>query len=235
MAKGSSFERDVCKLLSRWWSHNKRDDIFWRTSGSGARATKRKGKKTFGQYGDVQAIDPVGQPLIDMICFELKKGYCNQTFANLIEKSQHPKATSQGFDSFVLQTMKNYGGSSSKYWAIITKRSLRDTLITIPFCFYQKLRKECKVVPCYYIHCQLSNGQGVKLFGTTLAAFLETVTPETILKIHKGLSSPQVRNASPSDREAQVFKCEVCDENEVVWDDKNWQCRNCKAINDYPK
>ncbi len=61
MPKGSNFEREICKLLSLWWTNDKRDDIFWRTSGSGARATTRSKtkQKTFGQYGDVQATDPI--------------------------------------------------------------------------------------------------------------------------------------------------------------------------------
>ena len=68
-AKGSQFERTVCKDLSLWWTKGKRDDVFWRTSGSGARAKTRSktGEKTFGQYGDVQATDPIGQPLICLL------------------------------------------------------------------------------------------------------------------------------------------------------------------------
>lgn len=39
--KGSVFEREICKALGRWWTDGERDDIFWRTAGSGARATCR--------------------------------------------------------------------------------------------------------------------------------------------------------------------------------------------------
>ena len=75
MAKGSAFEREIAKLLSLWWSDCERDDIFWRTQTSGARATsrKRRGQDTFGQYGDIQACDPVGQPLLDCCIIEIKR------------------------------------------------------------------------------------------------------------------------------------------------------------------
>ena len=75
--KGFSFEREICKELSLWWTEGERDDIFWRTSGSGGRATERlkKGKLTANSYGDVMAIDPIGQPLIDFCFIELKRGY----------------------------------------------------------------------------------------------------------------------------------------------------------------
>jgi len=41
MAKGGEFERDISRFLSRWWTYGERDDVFWRTSASGARATTR--------------------------------------------------------------------------------------------------------------------------------------------------------------------------------------------------
>lgn len=75
--KGSAFERDICKKLSLWWSEGKRDDIFWRTASSGARATQRRkiGRSTYGGDGDICAIDPIGQPLLDKYVFSLKCGY----------------------------------------------------------------------------------------------------------------------------------------------------------------
>ena len=84
MSKGPENERVFCKLLSRWWSEGldlpSNDAIFWRTSISGGRATtrKKKGLKTAGSYGDVAAIDPIGQPLIEVCTIELKKGYTKQ-------------------------------------------------------------------------------------------------------------------------------------------------------------
>jgi hypothetical protein len=73
-AKGGQFERSMCTMYGLWWTEGSRDDIFWRTSGSGARATTRgrSGKKTADQTGDMTHIDPVGKPLIDVFCFEFK-------------------------------------------------------------------------------------------------------------------------------------------------------------------
>ena len=75
--KGSSFERAICKQLSLWWTGGKRDDIFWRTAGSGARATVRRRKNcaTANSAGDVCALDAEGEPFIRQILIELKKGY----------------------------------------------------------------------------------------------------------------------------------------------------------------
>lgn len=78
--KGSNFERDMARKLSLWWTQDfeePRDDIFWRTSGSGARATTRTKlqKKTAYEYGDIGFRDPIGKPLIDCMLIECKKGY----------------------------------------------------------------------------------------------------------------------------------------------------------------
>jgi len=77
MSKGGTFERDICKELSMWWTDNSRDDIFWRTSGSGARATARRksGVTTQNSSGDVGYLAVNGMPLIDLMCIEIKRGY----------------------------------------------------------------------------------------------------------------------------------------------------------------
>lgn len=80
--KGSEFEREISRMLSLWWSDGlkidpPRDDLFWRTHGSGARAKTRarKGLTTEGQYGDVAATNPISKPLTDCCLIELKRGY----------------------------------------------------------------------------------------------------------------------------------------------------------------
>src|SRR4051812_44502266 len=94
MPKGQEFERTICKQLSSWWVPN-REDIFWRTSNSGGRATVRgkTGKTTKGQYGDICATDPVGQPLIDTIMFELKRGYSQFSIMDVIDKPKGKRPT----------------------------------------------------------------------------------------------------------------------------------------------
>ena len=73
-AKGSAFERKICKLLSLWYTENERDDVFFRSASSGAMATQRfkKGKKTSGQQGDVTSTDVEGIGFINKFSIELK-------------------------------------------------------------------------------------------------------------------------------------------------------------------
>jgi hypothetical protein len=75
--KGGSFEREVCTLLSKWWTNGKRDDIFGRSDGSGSRFTARmkRGKDTANQCGDITFTDSIGEPLIKIWSTECKTGY----------------------------------------------------------------------------------------------------------------------------------------------------------------
>lgn len=131
-SKGSAFEREICTKLSLWWSDGKDDAIFWRTSGSGARATarKKKNKKTFGQSSDIQAINPDGQPLIDLFSIELKRGYSSATLMDILDKSEW--ASEQTFESFIKQAVEGHQNAGSYYWMLITKRNQRRALVTIP-------------------------------------------------------------------------------------------------------
>jgi hypothetical protein len=78
--KGNEFERSICKAMSYWFSYDERDDLFWRTSQSGGRATTRrkKGLQTAGAAADMMATHPLGKPLIQACLFEMKRGYSDK-------------------------------------------------------------------------------------------------------------------------------------------------------------
>jgi hypothetical protein len=79
--KGSAFERTISKQLSLWWTEGERDDVFWRSTQSGGRATQRakSGKTTASSYGDIAPLDSIGKPFTDYFCIELKRGYSSDT------------------------------------------------------------------------------------------------------------------------------------------------------------
>lgn len=139
--KGGSFERDICKQLSLWWTNKERDDIFWRSANSGARATvrSRSGVTTFGQYGDVQATDPIGQPLIDLSCIELKRGYSRFTFADVLDAPT--KAKLQRWELFIQQVVADRKKSKTPFWILISRRDRREALIFIPMSFFFSLNE----------------------------------------------------------------------------------------------
>lgn len=73
--KGNAFEREMCRVFSLWFSEGAADDYFWRTSGSGSRATNRhmRGKDlTKFQHGDMTFVRPEGRPLVEVFSYEFK-------------------------------------------------------------------------------------------------------------------------------------------------------------------
>ena len=72
--KGGGFERRICKELSLWVSHGKREDLFWRSAMSGGRSTvaRKKGKHLQASAGDISAIDPLGAVLTEHFFIECK-------------------------------------------------------------------------------------------------------------------------------------------------------------------
>lgn len=177
--KGGAFERLICKQLSLWWTDDKRDDIFWRTAGSGARATTRskRGQGTKNQYGDVQATDPIGQPLIDLCTIEIKKGYGRYSYFDLLDKL--PNETKQPYKKFIQQAREQHAIAETDWWLLITKRDYKETLIAMPLGLKIELwGKANKCVPSMQFN--FSSIDTGKIFVTTLDEFLKAVSPSDI-------------------------------------------------------
>lgn len=131
MGKGASFEREFCKQLSLWWTKGERDDVFWRTHGSGARATQRAkaGKRTKGQYGDVCATDPIGIPLTELIVFSLKRGCSKHSLQDLLDC---PKRLQDGWETWIEEVEEVHRQSGSKSWIIVVRRDRRNAIGVMP-------------------------------------------------------------------------------------------------------
>lgn len=73
-AKGSQFERLICKQLSLVMSGGERQDLYWRSAMSGGRATilANKGPMVDNQAGDISSISPVGSDLTRVFFLECK-------------------------------------------------------------------------------------------------------------------------------------------------------------------
>lgn len=72
--KGAAFERLNARKLSMWMSKGQRDDLLWRSSMSGGRATLRlrSGAVNLAQSGDLSAISSEAWKLIERYFIELK-------------------------------------------------------------------------------------------------------------------------------------------------------------------
>ena len=170
--KGRTFEIALATQLSLWWTEGERDDVFWHTHDSGGRATKRaaKGKKTKNLHGDICAVDPIGQPLIDMITFEAKRGYNRHTLADLLDKPDG--AAAQEWEKWIEKAHTSQVNAGSLSWMIVAKRDRRDVLCVCPMALLVRLG-----VDKFAARIWLEEGQ---LGAMKLAEFLNTVHPNRI-------------------------------------------------------
>ena len=137
--KGSSFERKICKFLSNWWTGGERDDVFWRSSQSGGRATERakKGLRTYGSYGDIAAVDPVGESLLKLFTIELKRGSSYKTPADLLDFKE--KNAAHPFVSRLFQAYDSHKQAGSLAWMMICKRDHRESILYLPIYVLHRL------------------------------------------------------------------------------------------------
>ena len=157
MGKGGSFEREVAKRLSLWYTDGEADDLFWRTHASGGRATQRfkKGKNLDGHVGDICAIDSRGEALTNHWSIEIKTGYANtnksmskdgeivrtKTLWSLLDKLDSKQEVTT-FEKFWEQCEKQ-AESLNKLPVLIFRRNGRSACIAMPQMFlgeYQSIK-----------------------------------------------------------------------------------------------
>jgi|SRR6185503_14435873 len=138
MAKGGSYERDICWELSRWCSGRSDELIYWRTSNSGGGATvrKRKGIKNRAHAGDITAIEEKGRFLTDLITFELKRGYTNNAnFHSLLDFKRQTKGgkkiPQKKYEEWIEQASTAAETAGTQYWMIVHRRDKAEA-----FCFF---------------------------------------------------------------------------------------------------
>lgn len=73
-SKGASWERDVCKDLSKWIQGTTKPYLFWRGRGSGATFTQ-DGLVGESFAGDLYPVNMDGRFLTDKVVIECKSGY----------------------------------------------------------------------------------------------------------------------------------------------------------------
>lgn len=192
-SKGSDYEREICERLSRWWTNGKRDDIFYRSSGSGARATARssRGKQTAHQHGDVACTDPCGALLTDLFNIEIKRGYSDATSHELLDRSQ--RTLPGWYEQWVVHCIEGCRSAGTFGWLLITRRDRRRPLIWMSVQTYSMLL-EMGVGLCLCSAPSVTftievRGKDrtycVQMYGTSLDNFLDAVSREAVERLGK--------------------------------------------------
>lgn len=144
---GSDFERNTCYELSRWLTRDldpPRDDVVWRTAGSGSRSTTRarSGKSTHGSTGDLEATDPLAADFFKVCSVELKYGYGSWCVLDILDK----RATTAlcQYEQFWMQAARDaYRVTPKKQPLLITRRTNRRCVVSLARSFFSRLESHC--------------------------------------------------------------------------------------------
>lgn len=170
--KGSQFEREFATELSNWWSEGESDSIFWRSTTSGARATVRgrKNKETSGQGGDIAATDPSGHDLMRFTSIELKRGYSDTTFADVLDKL--PSSKPKTWEVLWQQALDGQRLNRSRWAWLVIRRDRRREILFSQFKMFQEAGIISPPIRFRY------NGQVIG--AIPLSDFFRLVTPDDI-------------------------------------------------------
>ncbi len=143
--KGQSFERKICKALSRWVTGGRHEDVFWRTAISGGRATvqARRGVRV-RQSGDICAVAPEGLALTNKYYFELKH-YKRLDFGRFLLKQTGP------LEKFWKKTVWLATAEGKQPLMIVRENGMPIVVLT-------RFSLDCKIIaqrmghdPCYIV------------------------------------------------------------------------------------
>lgn len=125
-AKGSAFERSVCRKLSLWITSGARADCFWRTSLSGGRATvAHKRGRDVRQAGDITAVAEEGYRLTNLVYIECKHYAQIQLDSFILTNKGH-------LAEFWRRTCKEAAKRGKEPW-LIARQNHKPTILVTPF------------------------------------------------------------------------------------------------------
>lgn len=186
--KGSSFERDVCRRLTHWWTSDPAADVlYWRTSQSGGRATTRKkaGKVTNrAHHGDIYALGEVGAELTKLIAWELKNGYKRASLHDVL--ARRDISAQQTYEEWIKQasTAAQLGGAA--YWAIVHRKGFSEDILTIPYDLWKALDCSTTTIrpPVFDMTIMLEE-HGIRIVSMRFEEFLKGVSPVEIRRLFR--------------------------------------------------
>ena len=184
--KGGRFEGELCRLFSKWFTHGKRDDVFYKTSGSGGRATHRQRlqKQTAFSAGDMSFTDSIGQPFIVYFLVEIKRGYNSRVvFNNLIDKDskQMPLIV-----EWFKKANKERSQNRRKAVMLLMRRDYAKTLVVSQHQEYKAFRSsfDNRYRLSNYMILNLQKEYNLTLIVIPLDTFLQWLKPKKFLGVY---------------------------------------------------
>lgn len=145
--KGDKFGRQVAKELSLWWSDGLDEGVFRYIKGYDVlrgKVRKSKGMRT-EEFGDITAADERGKPFSDNVVVEIKKGYGDWSFLDIIDRPGKGKQVFEYFWEQVANDVVNSG--ALRMPILIFRRDNRSSCICLEKNYLKiLLLKEKKII-----------------------------------------------------------------------------------------
>ncbi len=210
--KGGVFEREICVVLSEWWSKGKNPDVFWRSQGSGGRDTMRfrkTGKGIEGHDGDISAMHKSGRRLPKLFTVELKRGYGKTCVFDVLDRPKKKKnakqPAQQEWESWIEQIDVKQKRNGTIGWLLIHRRDGRRPFIYYSLGVYEKLFNDIIRIEGQFLHVKVrlffkksGERKTITVMGTPLHTFLKAVDPDKIKGIYN-----EIKRKKEAEKEAK--------------------------------
>lgn len=172
-AKGSNYEREVCKVLSLWLSDGAQSDLFTRNILSGGAYTRRHSDR--GMPGDLAASHPLSHAFLERYFIECKH-HRNLGLGDFLYHGMQRTAFGKIVGKCIEQS-----ADAKRYYLIVAKQNNRDALVFLPRTpgdlLTVRLRKQSRVRVLYHaLH-------GGNVFCMRLSDFVAFVPPDAMMQI----------------------------------------------------
>ena len=168
-AKGSGYERTICKMLTKWYSGKDKPYIWWRSPSSGGLATITAQNPDL--TGDIISVSPDGNFLTDIFSIEIKAGYPKSSF-NKFFKGVKNNEILQFWEQSMRDCIKN-----NKEPMVIYKKDRQEALIFIT----EKIKNMLSVLESLDYFIIKSGDQ--KICCMKMTDFFTNVIPDDIINI----------------------------------------------------
>ena len=171
-AKGSGYEREIAKFLTKWITGSEKPYCFWRSPSSGALATI---SAAMDASGDIIPIRDEGKFLTNLFSIEIKTGYPHADFF------QHFKDMKNDvIKAFWIQCCTD-AKKADKYPMLIFKKSGLKPIIGINSITRAELSDGYTILPKSMMIVYDDGTQSIIFYD--MESFFKVVTPEHIRKI----------------------------------------------------
>lgn len=171
--KGGSFEREICKDLSKWIQGTEKPYIFWRGRGSGGTFTT---SHLVGEdfAGDVYAVRDEGRFFTNIFSIELKTGYKESSLDKFLKYNK-----SDPIKDFWEQCTTDAQKSAKLPLLIYQKKGIQPKWVGINYVAQNVLSDYLKL--CRFVHLYWAED----LYDTWFYSyddFFAAITPDIIKK-----------------------------------------------------